>query len=233
MLCINKNNWIKNIQRCALCGCPRPDPQGLCADCHADLPWLLTPCPRCALPLPSAARGLACAHCLRQPPAFAQTLAAFRYDFPLSQLLPYIKYQRQPAHLGWLGRVLAAFLQPRVEAWPEVLVPVPMHPRAERRRGFNQARLLAEVLARQLGLPLHPCVHKVRATPQQMALDLRQRQHNLRQAFAVVAPPPRHLALIDDVMTTGTTANRLAEQLRAAGAERVDVWVLARTPEVR
>ncbi|MBV0933444.1 ComF family protein [Marinobacterium weihaiense] len=229
------NSWIKNKQICALCSIRGADHHGLCAGCHADLPWLLHYCRSCALPLPlSASPGSLCGHCIRQPPAFDRTLAAFEYDFPLSQLLPTIKYHRQPAQLGWLGRVLADYIRDRQDGdWPEVLVPVPMHTLSEFKRGFNQARLLTQVLGRSLHLPLAEPVRKVRRTPHQMALSLEDRCQNLQQAFAVHARPPRHLALVDDVMTTGTTVNTLAQALKAAGAERVDVWVLARTAEVR
>ncbi len=229
------NKWLNLNQTCSLCGSSDEVYQGICTACHADLPWLLGGCRRCALPLPpTAPPGSLCSHCIQTPPAFDRTLAAFHYDFPLSQLLPRIKYQRQPAHLGWLARVFAAFLQQQYEKdWPQALCAVPMHPLSEFRRGFNQAQLLAEVLARQLQLPLTPCLSKNRHTPHQMSLGLDERRRNLHQAFRVVRPPARHVALIDDVMTTGTTVNTLARQLKSAGAERVDIWVLARTPEVR
>ncbi len=229
------NNWSLFKHTCSLCGATNDVHHGICTDCHSDLPWLLGSCRRCALPLPATAPpGSLCGHCIQAPPAFDRTLAAFHYDFPLSQLLPRIKYQRQPAHLGWLARVLAAFLQQQYEAdWPEALCAVPMHPLSELKRGFNQAQLLAEVLARQLRLPLAPCLSKIRHTPHQMSLGLDERRHNLRHAFKVTRQPPAHIALIDDVMTTGTTVNTLASLLKSAGAERVDIWVLARTPEVR
>ncbi|GAA0702615.1 ComF family protein [Marinobacterium maritimum] len=230
-----KNYWVYFNHSCSLCGATSDVHHGICTDCHSDLPWLLGSCRRCALPLPSTAPpGSLCGRCIQTPPAFDRTLAAFHYDFPLSQLLPRIKYQRQPAHLGWLGRVLAAFLQQQYEAdWPLALCAVPMHPLSELKRGFNQAQLLAEVLARQLQLPLTPCLNKTRRTPHQMSLGLDERRHNLQQAFRITRPPARHIALVDDVMTTGTTVNTLAELLKQAGAERVDIWVLARTPEVR
>jgi len=227
------NYCSKNIHPCALCGAPDADHHGLCADCHGDLPWLVRACPRCALPLEPHATTT-CNHCRHAPPPFDRALAAFHYDFPLSQLLPHIKYQRQPAHIGWLGRVLAAYLRVHYEDdWPDALIPVPMHPLNELHRGFNQASLLAEVLAKQLQLPIEPVLRKRQRTPHQMSLNLEDRRHNLHNAFDVARPPARHVALIDDVMTTGTTVSTLTTLLKRAGAERVDIWVLARTPEVR
>lgn len=228
-------NWLSIEHKCSLCGLAPANHHGICADCHADLPWLLGGCHRCALPLPhTALPGSLCAQCAQTLPAFDRTLAAFNYDFPLSRLLPEIKYQRQPAHLGWLSQVLAAYLQQQYEDdWPDALIAVPMHPLSELKRGFNQAQLMTQVLGKQLRLPLSTCVRKQRRTPHQMALGLEARKQNLHHAFKVIGQPPRHLALVDDVMTTGTTANTLAQLLKSAGAERVDIWVLARTPELR
>ncbi|MBA4501453.1 ComF family protein [Marinobacterium marinum] len=229
------HNCLISAQKCALCDASAPDAHGICSSCHADLPWLLNPCRCCALPLPrTLAPGGLCAHCVQTPPAFERTLAAFNYDFPISQLLPNIKYQRQPAHLGWLARVLAAYLQQHYEDdWPDALMAVPMHPFSELKRGFNQAQLLAARLSQQLQLPLNDSLRKTRRTPHQAELGLNARRGNLHHAFAVTEQPPRHLALIDDIMTTGTTVNTLAQVLKSAGAERVDIWVLARTPEMR
>lgn len=235
MFAIPIYNWIKNNQPCALCGAPDADHHGICADCHGDLPWIMHRCSRCALPLPfDTPPGSLCGHCIQEPPSFDRTCAAFHYDFPISRLLPRIKYQRQPAHLGWLARVLAAYMRQQYENhWPDALIAVPMHPFSEFRRGFNQAQLLTEVLAKQLRLPVSRCLSKTRHTPHQMSLGLEERRHNLHQAFRVTGQPPRHLALVDDVMTTGTTVNMLASLLKSAGTEKVDIWVLARTPEVR
>lgn len=229
------NSCVEIIQSCALCQASDCNHHGLCAACHADLPWLLGSCPSCALPLPpSVPIGSLCSHCLEKEPAFDFTLAAFHYDFPLSQLLPRIKYQRQPAHLGWLGRVFADYIRHHCDDdWPDALVPVPMYPISEFKRGFNQSRLLAQVLAGQLNIPLNACTHKVRRTPHQMMLSLEERRQNLQHAFKINGTPPRHVALIDDVMTTGTTVDTLSQALKQTGVERVDVWVLARTAEVR
>ncbi len=235
MLNIQINNWLKYSQPCALCQTRNDVHQGLCEGCRADLPWLIHACPRCALPLnPFTPHGY-CSSCLHNKPEFDRSLAAFRYDFPISQLLPAIKYHRQPQALGWLGKTLADFLELHHldHPWPQAVVPVPMHLWSESLRGFNQAQLLAEILTKQLGIPLWQGLQKTVRTPHQADLNLQARKHNLQHAFKVLPNPPAHLALVDDVMTTGTTVNTLARLLKSAGAERVDVWVLARTPEVR
>ena len=230
---INYCSFIK--QKCSLCGIHTAVQSGLCEGCHADLPWLISFCPRCALPLPPGLAEYACAACRRKPPCFDHSLAAFRYDFPLSQILPALKYRRKPNPLGWLGQLLATYLKLHHEhrTWPDAIIPVPIHLASESKRGFNQARLLASVLAREIACPVREDVHKIRPTPHQAELDLQTRRRNLADAFAVECTPPAHVALVDDVMTTGTTVNTLAGLLKQAGAQQVDVWVLARTPEVR
>lgn len=228
------NNWLMNNQPCALCGTRGGISfHGLCEDCHADLPWLTHACSRCALPLPLHQPDL-CAHCITDPPPFSRALSAFTYTFPVSALIPAIKYQKQPAHLGWLADVLADFIRQHHQGpWPNALVPVPMHPLSQMVRGYNQAELLAARLARRLQLPLLHALKKTRRTARQMSLSLEERRFNLHNAFSLVREPPAYVALVDDVMTTGTTVSCLSRLLLEQGCKRIDVWVLARTPEHR
>lgn len=107
---------------------------------------------------------------------------------------------------------------------------MPLHRARLRRRGYDQALELARPLARGLGLPLCDGLHRVRATAPQSELDARARRRNLRHAFAVQAPLPPHVALVDDVMTTGATLHAAAQALRRAGVGRIDAWVVARVP---
>lgn len=216
--------------KCALC--TTRTPQGpLCEGCHADLPWLLHPCPRCALPLQPGSQPNHCPHCQHYPSSIDHTLAPFHYQFPLDRLIPRIKYQRKPVALGWLAEVMAQFISSMCDDQPSLLLPVPMHLRSELVRGFNQSALLAEQLSRHLQIPLDPSLlSKRRHTPRQGGLSAEQRRTNLELAFALRRPPPAHVALIDDVMTTGSTASELASLLKAGGAQRVDLWVIARTP---
>lgn len=224
------NNWLSINQPCALCRLAPARHTGLCDDCHADLPWLIGGCSRCAEPMPPPARGL-CARCQQQPPAFENTVAAFSYEFPISQLIPALKYRRRPAPLGWLSATFAELIAERLEDTPDLLVPVPMHPWQELSRGFNQASLIAERLSRLLKIPLsEQLLQKRRRTAHQAELNRQQRQANLRRSFSCRGPVPARVALIDDVMTTGTTVNELARLLKRRGAQQIQVWVLARTP---
>ena len=116
---------------------------------------------------------------------------------------------------------------------PQALVPVPLHTGRLRERGYDQALELTRPLARRLGLPLRDdLLRRARATAAQSTLDAGQRRRNLRGAFAVRGhcALPAHVALVDDVMTTGATAHAAASALLRAGVARVDVWVCARVP---
>ena len=119
---------------------------------------------------------------------------------------------------------------------PDALLPVPLHPSRLRERGYNQALELARPLAREFGIALRTdLLVRSRATSTQSNLDAAERRRNLRGAFAIVdnAALPAHVAIVDDVMTTGTTLQECAKTLLRAGVERVDVWALARAPKRR
>lgn len=213
--------------RCVLCGEPGMDPaRDLCAACHAALPWQHAACARCALPLP--AEALRCGSCLKRAPMFDAALAAWRYEEPIASLITRFKYGGDLA----AGRVLALGLAERAEPVerPQALVPVPLHWRRLRERGFDQALEIARVLSRSLERPVLELIERRRATAAQAALSAAERRRNLRAAFAPIrgAVVPVHVALIDDVMTTGSTLDAAARVLRAAGAQRIDAWVLAR-----
>lgn len=180
--------------------------------------------------MPTAIATEACGACLRRPPPQALTRAAFVYRPPLDRLLPRAKFHGDLASARVLARLMARELADAER--PQALVPVPLHRDRLRRRGYDQALELARPLARALALPLRDdLLHRVRATAPQSRLASPQRRRNLRGAFAVrAAELPSHIALVDDVMTTGATVEAAATALRRAGVARVDVWVCARVP---
>lgn len=217
--------------RCLLCG-GRGDGDGerdLCSGCAADLPRNRVCCARCALPLKTAAA--LCGECIKREPPFASTFAPFEYAHPLDLLLVRLKFARNLA----AGRVLAelalaAFVQNKIST-PQAIVPVPLHRDRLRERGYNQALELARPFSEALRVPVREILVRQRATAAQSDLDAVARRRNVRGAFEVVGDDmPAHVALVDDVMTTGTTIRECARVLRRAGVERVDVWVLARAP---
>ena len=228
--------WSFNNQTCLLCDEFCGTPFALCMTCELELPWLGDSCKRCGLPLPMA--GLICAHCIKQPPAFDHVHAPWVYGFPIDSLIIRFKH-----HGKWpYGRLLAELLgqsllddfnsgSPR----PDFLLPVPLSTQRLRQRGYNQAAMLAQWLGAALNIPRHEhWLLRTQDTAAQQALDAKGRKRNLLQAFSL-APGVQvcglHLALVDDVLTTGATAESLARLLIKAGARRVDVYCLARTPK--
>lgn len=210
---------------CLVCGEPGHTGRDLCRACLAALPWQGPACPRCALP---TADGRTCAACRRQPPPLAAVHATFAYLFPLDRLLPRLKFHADLAAGRLLAQCMAGALATAER--PQALLALPLHPARLRRRGYDQARELAAPLARALGLPLcEGALWRVRATAAQSRLSASARRDNLVDAFAAAPGAlPAHVALVDDVMTTGATLHAAARALHAAGVARVDAWVCAR-----
>ncbi len=215
-------------QHCFLCAAAcRHDP--VCIACRQELPRPVAPiCAVCATPL--AGDAVLCGACLRQPPAFAHTVAAWQYAWPLDRLIHAFKFHHQFSLLPVLAEPLLDRL--RDQPAPDILVPMPLHPQRLRQRGYNQALLLAQHLSRHLKIPLLKTVcQRTRHTTEQSGLSRAERVSNLRHAFICAATVRgQHIALIDDVMTSGSSAHWLALALRDAGALSVQCWVLARTP---
>ncbi|MBZ0105771.1 MAG: ComF family protein [Sulfuricella denitrificans] len=212
---------------CLLCGAIDSE-EMLCPACHAGLPWHLDlHCPRCALP---TTQGEICGLCLNAPPAFDRTIAVMRYEFPLDCLIQELKYRHQLGLVPLLGSMLAKHIKP-LSCCPDVLVAMPLHPSRLRERGFNQAVELAKIVAGQLELPLlaHGA-ERIRATPPQVGLPWKERAKSVRGAFSCsIDLQGKHIAILDDVMTTGTSLNELALALRKRGAAEISAWVVART----
>jgi len=154
----------------------------------------------------------------------------FAYDYPVEFLVHRIKYADDLALARSLGRLLLERVEGSVNVRPDCLVPVPLHRRRLSERGYNQSLELARPF-QNCGFTLDTdCCMRTRATPAQTGLPAATRRTNVRNAFAVSRPVAgEHVALIDDVLTTGSTLNELALTLKRAGARRVDVWVVART----
>ncbi len=232
-------SWVKNnlLNHCLLCGLRAAHLQaGLCRGCLADLPWLHAHCRQCALPLPQA--DALCGQCLQRPPPFAHATAPLLYRFPVDSLVPAFKYHRQNAYGRLLAQLmllhLTHYLAQFPERRPDLLIAMPMHSARQAQRGYNQAFELARPLANALQLPLERrALQRSRATQPQQGLTARQRQQNLHEAFCCSQPAQitgRDIALVDDVMTTGTSATEATRTLLRAGANSVQIWCAARTP---
>lgn len=218
--------WRLLGEDCALCGGRTGGPL-VCGACVRELPWLHACCVRCALPLAHAGT---CGRCLRTPPAFDGATAAFEYRFPVDRLVHRFKFGGDLAIGRWLGEQLAA----RVGglATPDVIVSPPLAPSALRERGFNQAVELAKPVGRALDVPVElAALRKVRPTAPQRTLGRRSRQANLRGTYVCeLDVRGAHVAIVDDVITTGATVGTAAEAIRLAGAASVQAWAAARAP---
>lgn len=216
--------------QCALCLQAGQKDVDLCVGCEGDLPRNEHACEHCAEPLsPQLPRPMLCGACLKQPPVFDACLAPFLYAFPVDRLVQGLKYRGDLAYGRILGELLARHLAVR-QTRPDVVIPVPLAPMRYRERGFNQARELALPVCKALKLTLRSdLVIRQRETREQATLDRKERLQNTRRAFALTAPlAARHIAIIDDVVTTGSTVNELCKVLRAGGAEWIEVWAVAR-----
>lgn len=212
---------------CVLCGAAESGE--VCADCTAALQRVGNACPRCAAVL--CAFDEPCGACLRHPPAFDAARCAFTYRFPLERLVARYKYGGDVAIGKWLASQLANAVMN--EPPPDLLVVPPLARERMHERGFNQALEIAKAVGRRLGLRVDAhVVRRARESAPQASLTRRERLANLRGAFRCDARlDGLDIAVVDDVMTTGATAEAMALALKAAGAARVRIWAVARTPE--
>ena len=200
----------------------------LCSACDADLPRLGRElCPRCAIDSPA---GAVCGRCLARPPAYDATVAVLAYRFPADAMVQALKFRSELALAPFFGQLLAE--RARGAERVDCLVPVPLAVPRLRERGFNQAQEIARHVARATGLAIRPdACQRVLHTQAQFELPMDARAKNVRGAFRCDGfLEGARVALVDDVMTTGSTLAEIAATFKRAGAAFVANWVLARTP---
>jgi ComF family protein len=229
------NTWLRRWHRwllpgdCALCGAAVGPAELLCRRCTDALPASAETCPRCAaasaVPMP-----VPCGACQKQPPAFDRARALFTYAPPVDWLIHGLKYRGRLDLARFLGERLAGFAESLDDPRPDLIVPVPLHTSRLRTRGYNQSLELARYVGARLGVPIDAYgLRRVRATAPQMETPRDKRRANVRGAFRSTREfSGLRVAIVDDVMTTGSTVNALAHCLRKAGAADIAVWVVAR-----
>jgi ComF family protein len=204
-------------------------PHGLCEACEAELAWQQACCPICADPLEIS---LPCGRCLNHPPNFDQAIVPLHYQGAVQQLITQLKFSEKLSCANVLSHLMIKHLiQDKNFIKPDLLLPVPLHAKRIQERGFNQALEIAKPLAKALKIPFerHLLFKKIFTMPQ-VGQTFAVRKKNLKNSFALrKALAGKHVGIVDDVMTTGSTVNEIAKLLKAQGATRVTVLAVART----
>lgn len=213
---------------CVLCSQDTPR-FSLCRTCLKDLPRIQHACHQCAQPLLTSAT---CGQCLRQAPPFDSCITCFYYDSPIKDLLYQFKMNQALSLAPLFARLMAHRIKLTLNHAPKptYLLPMPLHPKRIRYRGFNPSLEIAKHLYRDLEIPLNrQLARRIIHTNTQSELPFNERKRNVKDVFHAPKPIKASIAILDDVMTTGATAASLAKTLKKAGCPYVTVWCLAKT----
>lgn len=213
---------------CLLCDEAASALPNLCDACVRELPVPRNPCSTCGAD--SAPHTTLCRTCAARPPPVDRTICALAYAPPIDHLVGRLKFDGDLRVVPALAGVLDRAVGGRTSA--DWLVPVPISPARLRGRGFNQALEIARILGKSRGIRLSRTMRRRSGadTPQSSLSDTAARRANVADAFEARTAIDGHVAIVDDVVTTGATVHAMARCLRRAGAQRVDVWAIARTP---
>ncbi|MBY0377999.1 MAG: ComF family protein [Gammaproteobacteria bacterium] len=201
----------------------------LCQACFNLLPWNNPACARCATPLPLAQPY--CARCLNKSTHSQSSIILFHYSPPISDWIHAAKFENSFIHCRLLGQLLSHTLATqRTVPWPHCLIPMPLHPRRLRQRGYNQTIEIARSVGTRFAIPMdNRLLQRHRYSKPQSELSLKERHDNVHHSFRVVEPLRHsHFALIDDVTTTGNTLEAAASALVKAGPLQLEYWCIAK-----
>ncbi len=229
----NSTKFIRTLlrdQHCYLCDNINTNPEfDICSLCLADLPYKNQSCSRCSLPLVST-NSPVCGKCIQQPPSYDVLLSPFEYQFPLDTFITELKFRSKLYRAHTLGKLFSQYLQSKATPLPECIIPVPLHPKRLRQRGFNQSLEIARVVSKSLNIPIDKtyCKRNKNTLPQS-DLNADERYQNIKNAFQIKQQRHyKHVAIFDDVVTTGHTVEALAALLRQQGIDIIQVWSVTR-----
>ncbi len=227
------NKWLNNVHlffypyTCVICEQAAHPPLDLCTACQQELPLKQTYCTICDIELTTS--NTICGRCLKDPPYYDKIFTLYRYQQSARYLIHALKFQSKHQCARIMGSLMAKkFKQHPIK--PDAIIAVPLHPKRLRQRGFNQAEEIARYIHQATNIPiLNRQLKRTINTANQSSLTAVERQKNIRGAF-VFKPKNKadFIAIIDDVVTTGSTANEIAKVLKKAGVKRVEIWAFAR-----
>jgi ComF family protein len=234
--------FFNNIQtllpkNCILCGLRSDTTLELCKICYQSLPWLHNACYQCGVHLENMHESIRCRKCIISPPVFDRVCAMFNYDFPLNKIISQLKFKTKLACGKLLGQLLLQQYQTwyTLESVPEAILPVPLSSIRLRQRGFNQVLEILRPLILATKFPLldDVCI-RVKNTKPQTSINMKYRKRNLLSAFRLLRPIRySHIAIVDDVFTTGSTISAVSIILRNVGVQQIDIWCICRTQNLR
>lgn len=211
---------------CVICHRTSNQTIDLCSDCETELPFITHACDVCGLPL-NAPIDI-CGACIKNPPPFDETFALCHYRSTARFLINRLKFKHQLAVSKILGLLMAKYVT--FTKKPDYILPVPLYIKRMRERGFNQSLEIARVLSQKLKIPLNTTsCQRILNTPSQITLSAAVRKKNIKNAFKIISPTKtNHVAILDDVMTTGSTVKEIAILLKNKGVKKVSIWCCAR-----
>lgn len=229
-------SFLRTATACQVCS--QWQSHRICLSCLAEFAPRTCRCRRCGLRIEPGKTESVCSACQDYPPELDQVITAVDFAPPWSDVIGSLKFGSTPAMAHTLAMLLAETVRQQSWVTPDLIVPIPLSTQRWKERGYNQAWLLAQQVAHKLNWTnrlSHSTLLRQRETGRLMAMQSDERQRSIQNAFAVSPEQSyrvvgQHIALVDDVMTTGATANEAARTLLAAGAASVTGWFAARTP---
>lgn len=238
-------NFIQNLlfqPSCLLCGNVTHTTRSICQACADNLPANDFHCRICSASFgidntnmssgPVCPTSLTCPTCQKRPPSYSSSFVPYLYKDRMCDLVQQFKFH----HNLTAGKALCQLFVDKLTSCkelPDVLIPVPLHPYRMRQRGFNQSGWLATEIAKSTGISVdHSAIRRRQNTEAQHRISRQKRMQNLRKAFSSTRPvDEKHIAIIDDVMTTGATAEAISKVIKQSSDTRIDIWAIARTPD--
>lgn len=230
-------NWVLNHlfpSNCLFCKSDTKNSSLLCSACIEELPYLKSVCLHCGKSLVGdIGEKNYCGACLNQKFPFENVFIPFQYENPISRLVIDLKFNQKLLYAKILGNLMADFLTKKYQEKekPQLIIPVPLHKKRLRERGFNQALEIARPIAKKLKIPIdiYSCI-RIKNTLAQSILNIEERKQNIKNAFLLKKSlEVNYVAIVDDVMTTGNTVKEFAKILKKSGIMKIDVWCCAKT----